>query len=105
MKIIKGHKSRNQGEIIEILLRDGAYTCPTLRHYRYDGVRVVCRKLQLLGLIKKKRRNPESVNLVVTELFLEWKAERAGGTTDLGAERWLKARRQAGRKIDMSEFW
>lgn len=105
MKVIKGHKSRDQGEIIEILLRSGAYTCPTLPHRRFDGVKAVCRKLQLLGLIKKKRRNPESVNLIATDLFLAWKADKAAGTTELGVERWLKARRQAELHPGISEFW
>lgn len=95
MKNILGHKSRDQGEIIAILERQGTYTCPTLPHYRYDKVKRTCRLLGRLGLVRVTGRNPESVNLGVTPLFHEWKAAKATGETEMGPVRWVKQRRAA----------
>ena len=96
MRDILGHKSRDQGEIIDILIRSGTYTCPTLPHYRYDRVKEVCRRLERHGLLKKSGRNSQSVNLVVTPLFREWQAARDAGRTLLGALRWAKQQRNPG---------
>jgi hypothetical protein len=94
VKEIKGHKSRGAGEIVEILARTGSFTCPTLPHYRYSGTQGACRTLKRLGLTCKSGRSPESVNIIPTPLFLEWKAERMAGKTALGAVRWVKERRR-----------
>jgi hypothetical protein len=90
MKDIKGHKSRDQGEIIEILIRSGTYTCPTLPHYRYERVQAVCRNLQRRGLLQVSGRNPESINLTVTPLFRQWQAAHTAGETPLGVVEWVK---------------
>jgi hypothetical protein len=75
---------------VEILICSGTYTCPTLPHYRYDAVKNACRRLERLGLVRKSGRNPESVNLVVTDLFREWQRAHKDGRTELGAIRWAK---------------
>lgn len=90
MKNILGHKSRDQGEIVEILARSGTYTCPTLPHYRYDRVKAVCANLRRRGLVVVSGRNSASVNLVVTPLFREWQAARALRETTLGPVEWVK---------------
>jgi hypothetical protein len=86
MKIIRGHKSFDQGEITEILKRQGNYTCPTLPHYRYDRVIETCRKFKRLGLLKRSGRDDISENLVVTDLFREWQ----DSGSPLGPEKWAK---------------
>ena len=92
MKDILGHASRSRGEIVEILLRGGTYTCPTLPHQRYDRVKQACRDLRQLGLVRVTGHTPVSVNLTPTPLFREWRRAHAGGETTLGAVRWAKAR-------------
>lgn len=94
MKDIRGHKSRDQGEIIQILVRTGTYTCPTLPHYRYDRVKEVCRRLQRHGLLEKSGRTTESINLVVTPLFNEWRQAHANKETMLGALKWAKQQKE-----------
>ncbi len=102
MKEILGHMSRSRGEIVEILLRGGTYTCPTLPHERYGRVKQACRELRRLGLVPSKSRSdlrgvtgrtPVSVNLAPTPLFREWQRAHAAGETTLGPVRWAKARR------------
>lgn len=92
MKEILGHKSRDQDEIIDILIRSGTYTCPTLPHHRYERVKTACSRLSKAGLLKVSGRNPESVNLIVTPLFREWSAAHKAGETPLGVLRWAKER-------------
>ena len=98
MRIIRGHKSRDRGEIVDILARTGTYTCPTLPHYRYRAVQSACRQLQNLGLVSVSGRNPESVNLVVTTRFRLWRDDVAAGNTVLGVVKWAKAQRLAGER-------
>ena len=90
MKLILGHKSYDQGEIVGILERTGTYTCPTLPHYRYGRVKSICHTLKRLSLITVSDRNPVSVNFVVTDRFRKWKAEKAAGLTKLGVVKWSK---------------
>lgn len=92
MKNILGHKSRDQGEIIDILARAGSYTCPTLPHYRYDRVKTVCRTLKRLGLVSVRGQTATAQNFVVTTLFREWEAARKEGATPLGPVKWVKER-------------
>lgn len=90
MKDIRGHKSRNQAEIIEILMRHGAYTCPDLPHYRYDRVKAVCRNLLRRHLVAISSRDQIAINFVATPLFREWQQAHANGETALGAVEWVK---------------
>jgi hypothetical protein len=91
MKDILGHKSRDRGEIVEILARAGTYTCPTLPHYRYSRVQQACKSLRKVGLIKASGRSPESVSYATTDLFRAWKAAVLDGQTMLGPIKWIKA--------------
>jgi hypothetical protein len=90
VKDILGHKSRSLDEIVEILRRQGTYTCPTLPHYRYDRVKSACARLRRAQLLAVSGRNAVSVNLVVTGLFLEWQTASASGETALGPLKWAK---------------
>ena len=90
MKIIKGHTSYNQDEIIAILQNGGSYCCPTLPHYRYDRVKSVCSNLLKRKLVIKSGRTNEGVNLVPSERFRQWQAERDAGTTLFGPIKWVK---------------
>ena len=93
MKEILGHMARSRGEIVEILVRGGTYTCPTLPHDRYGRVKQACRELRRLGLVRVTGRTPVAVNLAPTPLFREWRRAHAAGETTLGPVRWAKARR------------
>ncbi len=93
MKIILGHKSYNQEEIIEILQERGNYTCPTLPHYRYNRVKDVCRNLMKRGFLKKSGRTDEGINLVVTDFFKQWQQEKEQGLTGLGPIKWQKSKK------------
>jgi hypothetical protein len=90
MKDILGHRSRSRDEIVEILARTGTYTCPTLPHYRYDRVKIACKRLRAVGLVRVSGRTGEAVNLVVTPLFREWQAAHTAGDTVTGPWRWVK---------------
>jgi hypothetical protein len=94
MKEICGHKSWNKDEIIEILERTGTFTCPTLPHYRYARVKNACRDLQKRGFLKRSGRTEVSVNLIVTDLWQQWKNEKTLGITTLGPIKWQKQRKK-----------
>lgn len=88
MKLIRGHKSWNFDEIVQILLRSGTYTCPSLPHYRYDRVKKICGELSRLGLIALKSNDDVSKNYVVTDRFKRWKDEYESGATTLMPRKW-----------------
>ena len=101
MRGVPGHVSRSRGEIVEVLLHGGTYTCPTLPHDRYGRVKQACRELRRLGLVPAKSRSDlrdvtgrtsVSVNLAPTPLFREGQRAHAAGETTLGPVRWAKAR-------------
>ena len=94
MRLIRGHRSFNRAEIVDILRRSGTYTCPTLPHYRYDSVIATCKQLKCLGLLAETGRTCVSVNYGVTDLFREWVAAGA----DIGVVRWAKLRSAESRK-------
>ena len=95
MKLIRGHRSFNRGEIIDIFSNHGCYTCPTLPHYRYTRVKQACWDLERAGLVRRTGKTSVSVNLAVTDLFREWKRAAAAGATTLGPVRWAKERLSA----------
>jgi len=103
MKNILGHISRNKEEIIEILLNTGTYTCPTLPHYRYDRVKSICRDLTKRGFLKKSGRTDVSVNLVVTDRFLEWKEEFQSGKTTKMPIKWQKEKYPFQKTIELGQ--
>lgn len=90
MKDIRGHRSYTKEEIVEILCRTGTYTCPTLPHYRYDGVKRICGELRKRGFLRKTGNTNEGVNLAITERFREWKSEKESGLTTSGPVKWQK---------------
>lgn len=90
MKNILGHKSWNQDEIVNILMKSGTFTCPTLPHYRYDRVKDICRRLRKRGFLKKSGKTDVSINLVVTDRFKEWQSQYESGETTLSPIKWQK---------------
>jgi hypothetical protein len=92
MKIIVNHKSWNMDEIIDLLVKTGTFTCPTLPHYRYDRVKQNCSKLRKLGFLKKSGKTDVSVNLVVTDLFREWRQEYESKITNQKPIKWKKTK-------------
>lgn len=94
MKNIKGHKSRNQSEIIEILASGRNYCCPILTHYRYDRVKSACNDLIKYGLAKKTGETKTGINLMQTEIMTEWQHEFLNGTTPLNPVKWVKEKRK-----------
>lgn len=89
-KLILGHISRNQDEIIEVLEKGGSYCCPTLPHYRYDRVKRVCSNLLKRGLVVKSGKTNEGINLIPSDRFRQWQKERDEGVTRLGPIKWVK---------------
>lgn len=104
MKDIKGHKSYNQDEIIDILIKSGTYTCPTLPHYRYDRVKRICSSFEKMKIVKRSGKNEVSVNLVVSDRFLEWNDEKQKGLTNLGIIKWVKQKYPKNIKIKNCPF-
>ncbi len=90
MKVIKGHNSRDLGEVVDILVKSGTFTCPTLPHFRYQTTRRACRRLQRAGLVAVSGQTSEAKNLTVTPLFRQWQSAKANGETVLGVMRWVK---------------
>jgi hypothetical protein len=92
MQNIRGHKSWNEEEIIQILCQHGEFTMCTLPHDRYTRVQGICRKLKALGLIQGAGKAPNGINYTITDLFKTWRQEHASGTTRLGPVKWRKQR-------------
>ena len=90
MRLIRGHKSYDMGELIEILRRQGNFTCPALPHYRYGNGKGICRTLLRLRLIARSGVTPEAINYVVTDRFRAWVRAHEAGETALGAVKWSK---------------
>ena len=90
MKLIRGHFSRDMGEIVDILRKQGNFTCPTLPHYRYNRVKENCRMLRRLSLVAVSGGTEESVNLVASDKFRLWQTELESGATALGVIKWAK---------------
>lgn len=94
MKNIKGHPSRNAGEIVAILEKTGGFTMCALPHYRYDRTKDACQLLRKKGLIKKTGiipgwdGRPAAVHWKTTPLFEVWKACKEFGLTRLNAVAW-----------------
>lgn len=61
MKEIKGHRSWNYDEVVMMLRRTGGFTCCVLPHYRYDGVKNICRRLRRKGWIVQSGSGGDSV--------------------------------------------
>ena len=95
VRLIKGHKSRSQGNIVDLLATRGNYTCPTLPHYRYDAVKTTCARLRKLGLVRVAGRTGVAESIVPTNLFREWQRAFASKATNLGVINWAKERRRA----------
>lgn len=66
MKNILGHRSWNKTEVLAILARSHSFTMCNLPHYRYDGVKAICRDLQRQGLIEKSGLTEQGINWRVT---------------------------------------
>jgi hypothetical protein len=86
MKLIKGHKSFNIDEIVEILKNQKSFTMCTLPHYRYNSVKKICGKLISMGYVKQNAYTETGVSLVITDRFEEW---MNSGTT-LGLSKFWK---------------
>lgn len=71
MKDILGHRSWNRFEVLAFLGRSGTFTMCSLPHYRYDGVKAICRDLKRKGLIEESGRTDTSINWRVTEKWYD----------------------------------
>ena len=99
MKDIRGHKSWTLDELVQILDKGGSYCCPTLPHYRYARVQRNCQELKRRGLITKSGCTPCGVNYTPTDLFRQWRKEKAEGATTLGPVKWHKQYKREGRDL------
>ncbi len=52
-----------------MLTRTGAFTCCNLPHWRYNSVKLICRKLKDAGLIYQTGRDKTCINYAVTDKF------------------------------------
>ena len=103
MKLIVGHISRSKDEIVEILMKAGTYTCPTLPHYRYDRVKSACSELKKRGFLVKSGKTDVSINLVVTDRFKEWQKEYESGLTTKMPIKWQKEKYPFKKTIELGQ--
>src|SRR5437660_1499838 len=90
VKDILGHKSWNMEEIIDMLKKSGTFSMCNLPHYRFNGVKTICRCLQRRGFIKKTGNGETFITFGVTERFVEWKNEYEAKITTSLPVKWQK---------------